>query len=122
MSTFRAITESDALPTSLTRQWFAPDSDKTTKGSEFGMYAVAVNPATGTGMVIPLINARAVSRADELTAEGWQVSRVADQRLVEVPVTGESKPKVTRAQADAVAAMLAGTATQEQRDLLAKLV
>lgn len=122
MSTFRNVTDDDQLPESLTRQWFQPDSDKATKGAEFGTYAVAVDPETGTGMVIPLINARAVARADELAADGWQVSRVADQRLVEVPVTGESKPKVTKAQQEALAAMLAGTATDEQKALLQKLV
>lgn len=129
MSDYRNITAADSTPDSLTRQWFAEGSvskngeSKHTKGSVFGTYAVVVNNADGSGFVIPLVNQTAVDRADQLAADpAYTVQRLRDQRLVEVRVKGSSKPKVTNAQADAIKAMLAGTATPEQTALLAGLV
>jgi hypothetical protein len=127
MATYRNLTADDAQPDSLTRQWFNPASDtperaaKATKGAVFGMYAVAIGP--NGGMVIPLVNQSASDRADELAAtEGWTVQRVKDSRLVETRITGESKPKLTKSQQEAVAALMAGTATDEQKAALASLV
>ena len=121
MANYRNLTDTDQLPTSLTRQWFQSDSDKATKGAEFGQYAVCIGP--DGGMVIPLVNQSAVDRAAELAAtEGYTVQRVPDSRLVETRVTGTSKPKLTQAQQAAMAALIAGTATDEQKAALASLV
>lgn len=121
-ATYRNLSADDQLPASITRQWFNAYDAKHTKGSEFGMYAVAVNETTGQAMVLPLVNQSAVDRAAALAAEGYLVNRIPDARLVEVRVTGESKPRLTRTQQEAMAALIAGTATDEQKAALASLV
>lgn len=121
-ATYRNLTDADVLPASITRQWFHESTTKAIKGSEFGLYAVAVNETTGQAMVLPLVNQSAVDRAAALAAEGYLVNRIPDARLVETRVTGEAKPRLTQAQQAAMAALIAGTATDEQKATLASLV
>lgn len=141
MSAYRTITSDDTTPDSLTRQWFAADviepthkpdgsenpnagKPKANKGATFGTYAVVIDKlGKNPSMVIPLINQVAADRAAELAAdENYLVTNVRDSRLVEVRITGSGKPKLTAAQTKAMAALLAGNATDADRELLAGLV